>query len=59
MISKATTERIVAEIINWKGLNNLSDQSILELLIAISDVPGNKSFSASIKVLIEEYEAML
>lgn len=59
MISKATTQLTVAAIIRWQGSHQVSDEAVLQLLTAIAAVPGNKSFAASVKELIDEYEAML
>lgn len=57
MISQATVKGVVDAIRKWRGRWPFYEPAIPELLRAISEVPGNKSFAETMKAVVEEYEA--
>lgn len=57
MISQATIKAVVVAIRTWRKRWPFYEPAIPELLRAIADVPSNKSFSDTMKAVVEEYEA--
>jgi hypothetical protein len=56
MISQATKNEIVESLEAWRKANHVPKQSMVQLLVKLTAIPGNTSYRNSVMAIAEEFK---